>query len=401
MMDEIKDQDSKLMSIKELCEATGVSRGAVYHYLKSGLLHSPIKEGPTKLRYDQRHKERIQEIRHFREKKKLSLLEIQKMFQVSASSENILEKDADEVKNLIIDKSIELISRKGFAKTKISDLADELNMGKGTFYLYFKSKEELFLKCIERFKELFVPKEYWEDIKKERYFFKRAYKRMFYMLESFQTFMGIVGIIKLAIRGEDPELSKTAMDCFQEIISPTVKELQRHIESGVVREVDAKFISFILFGVGEAAGYWRMIHPEYTKEETAEKILDFMTKGLASTVEKEQWAEKEASCRFTVVDQNKNILQLKEVRINGSDRLNGNIGNGTVEIPLINIEDLEMVHGESSNSALIKMDSDEKIHIQIDGSAILTGLSFFGNYSNSLGDVARVTKYRNYQYSEN
>jgi AcrR family transcriptional regulator len=390
-----------LMTIKELCEATGVTRSTVYHYLRSGLLHSPIKEGPTKLRYDQRHKERLQEIRHFREKKKLSLTEIQKMFQVSASDENILEKDADEVKNLIIDKAIALISRKGFAKTKISDLAEELNMGKGTFYLYFKSKEELFLKCIERFSDLFLPKELWDDIRKERHFFKRAYKRMFYMLESFQTFMGIVGIVKLAIRGEDPELSRTAMDCFQVIISPTVKEMQRNIESGIVRQVDAQLLSFVLFGVGEAAGYWRMIHPEYTQEETAEKILDFITLGLASNIEKEQWVEKEVSCRFTIVDQNKNTIQLKEVRINGSDQLQGRIGSGTLQIPLLNIEDLEMAHSESGESAQIKMASDEKINVQIDSSAILTGQSSFGNYSISLGDVAKVKKYNNYQPHQN
>ena len=194
------------MNIKELCESAGVSRSTVYHYLRSGLLHSPVKEGPTKQRYNQRHAERIREIRHFREKKKLSLDEIKKMFQVAEGPDNIIEKDSDEVKNLIVDKAIELISQRGFAKTKISDIAEELNMGKGTFYLYFKSKEELFLKCIERFSDIFLPRELWEEIRKEKHFFKRASKRFLYMLDSFQTFMGIMGIVKLAIRGTDAEI---------------------------------------------------------------------------------------------------------------------------------------------------------------------------------------------------
>ena len=260
MKTEDTENSAKLMNIKELCESAGVSRSTVYHYLRSGLLHSPVKEGPTKQRYNQRHAERIREIRHFREKKKLSLDEIKKMFQVAEGPDNIIEKDSDEVKNLIVDKAIELISQRGFAKTKISDIAEELNMGKGTFYLYFKSKEELFLKCIERFSDIFLPRELWEDIRKEKHFFKRASKRFLYMLDSFQTFMGIMGIVKLAIRGTDAEITKAAMDCFQVITQPLIKEMQRNVEAGVVREVDAQFISFILLGVGEAAGYWRMIH---------------------------------------------------------------------------------------------------------------------------------------------
>ncbi len=390
------ENSGKLMNIKELCESAGVSRSTVYHYLRSGLLHSPVKEGPTKQRYNQRHTERIREIRHFREKKKLSLDEIKKMFQVAEGPDNITEKDSDEVRNLIVDKAIELISQRGFAKTKISDIAEELNMGKGTFYLYFKSKEELFLKCIERFSDIFLPRELWEDIRKEKHFFRRSSKRMFYMLESFQTFMGIMGIVKLAIRGTDAEISKAAMDCFQVITEPLIKEMHRNIKAGVVREVDAKFISFLLLGVGEAAGYWRMIHPEYTIEETTEKILDFITKGLTSTAFGNQSAGKAESSNLTIVDQNDNALHIKDAKINGSDYLTGSVGSGRLEIPLRKIIALEMVANESKNKALVIMDSNEQIHIQIDGSETLTGRSSFGNYTISLGDISTIKKERDY-----
>lgn len=392
----VENADNKLMNIKELCESTGVSRSTVYHYLRTGLLHSPIKEGPTKLRYDQRHRERLHEIRHFREKKKLSLNEIKKLFQVTEIPENILEKDTDEVENLIVDKAIELVSQKGFARTKISDITEELNMGKGTFYLYFKNKEELFLKCIERFSDIFLPKKLWDDIRKEKHFFKRASKRMFYMLQSFHTFMGIMGIVKLAIRGADSEISKAAMDCFQVITQPLINELQRNIDSGIVREIDAKFISFLLVGVGEAAGYWRMIHPEYSIEETTEKILDFMAKGLISTAVDRQPAQNGVFPKFSVIDQNENTLHLKEVRINGSADVSGSIGGGRLEIPLQKIEVLERMPTGNENTVLIRMDSDEQIQIQVDGTAMLTGQSSFGNYSILLSDIKIIKKQRDF-----
>ena len=396
MKTEDTENSAKLMNIKELCESAGVSRSTVYHYLRSGLLHSPVKEGPTKQRYNQRHAERIREIRHFREKKKLSLDEIKKMFQVAEGPDNIIEKDSDEVKNLIVDKAIELISQRGFAKTKISDIAEELNMGKGTFYLYFKSKEELFLKCIERFSDIFLPRELWEEIRKEKHFFKRASKRFLYMLDSFQTFMGIMGIVKLAIRGTDAEITKAAMDCFQVITQPLIKEMQRNVEAGVVREVDAQFISFILLGVGEAAGYWRMIHSEYSIEETTEKILDFITKGLSSTAFGNQSAGKAESSNITIVDRNDNALHVKDAKINGNDYLIGRIGGGRLEIPLRKIIALEMVAGDSKNTAQVIMNSNEQIHIQIEGSETLTGRSLFGNYTISLGDISAIKKDRDY-----
>lgn len=47
-------------------------------------------------------------------------------------------------KQLILDKSLELFSRKGFSQTSIVDIAKESNISKGLLYHYFLSKEQLF-----------------------------------------------------------------------------------------------------------------------------------------------------------------------------------------------------------------------------------------------------------------
>jgi len=46
--------------------------------------------------------------------------------------------------------------RKGYNKTKISDIAKESGIGKSTFYDYFKSKDEIYLEVIK----------YWTEISK-------------------------------------------------------------------------------------------------------------------------------------------------------------------------------------------------------------------------------------------
>ncbi|NGZ75736.1 TetR/AcrR family transcriptional regulator [Saccharibacillus alkalitolerans] len=44
----------------------------------------------------------------------------------------------------ILDSAFEIFGKKGFYDTKISDITEHAGIAKGTMYLYFKSKEELF-----------------------------------------------------------------------------------------------------------------------------------------------------------------------------------------------------------------------------------------------------------------
>ncbi|MFH0729455.1 MAG: TetR family transcriptional regulator [Pseudomonadota bacterium] len=395
MKKEGPNTNTNRMNIKALCEVAGVSRSTVYQYLRSGLLHMPLKEGPTKLRYDETHLHRLQEVKHFREKNKLSIPEIQKLFQVKTPRQEDMDTNAEDLKSIIVDKALKLISQKGFAKTKISDIADALNMGKGTFYLYFKKKEELFLKCIERFSDVFLPKETWDEIRKERDYFKRSNSRMYFMLDSFPTFMGIVGIVKLAIRGTDPELARRAMECFQVIMTPVVKELERAIKGGIVREVDAGLISFLMFGMGEAAGYWRMINPEYSVAETTEKIMDFAKRGMLPRNAFGFETSGTHTVQGIVTDLKNNKIQLQEIHIDDREELCGKIGGGILHIDLKNITAMEIKIDDAECEALVTMLSTDKVQIKVDGNSKLSGTSPFGRFSIPLCEVAVVTMSHN------
>ena len=67
-------------------------------------------------------------------------------------------------KKQIIEKAIELFSKNGFVRTKISDVAESVGLGKATFYFYFKSKEKLFKDCVEHMIEFVEPKDFWDNI---------------------------------------------------------------------------------------------------------------------------------------------------------------------------------------------------------------------------------------------
>ena len=52
-------------------------------------------------------------------------------------------KKPEERRNEILDAAEVLFSTKGYSKTTINDILDEVNIAKGTLYYYFKSKEEV------------------------------------------------------------------------------------------------------------------------------------------------------------------------------------------------------------------------------------------------------------------
>jgi AcrR family transcriptional regulator len=51
-------------------------------------------------------------------------------------------------KEKIIDSAIKIFSSKGFVKTKVSDIVADASFSQGTFYNYFKSKDECFIELL-------------------------------------------------------------------------------------------------------------------------------------------------------------------------------------------------------------------------------------------------------------
>jgi DNA-binding transcriptional MerR regulator len=67
------------LKMKELVEATGVSKGAILHYLHCGLLPGPVKTSPNMAYYDPRCATRIRLIRQLQFRHRLTLAEIVKV----------------------------------------------------------------------------------------------------------------------------------------------------------------------------------------------------------------------------------------------------------------------------------------------------------------------------------
>ncbi|MEU3795561.1 TetR family transcriptional regulator [Streptomyces fructofermentans] len=53
-----------------------------------------------------------------------------------------------------VDRAMDLFWRRGYAETSLQDLLQELSIGSGSFYAAFGSKEELYIRALERYTSL-------------------------------------------------------------------------------------------------------------------------------------------------------------------------------------------------------------------------------------------------------
>ena len=64
------------------------------------------------------------------------------------------ERERDIIRNDLIETGRELFGTYGLKKTSIEDLTTGVGIAQGSFYTFFKSKEELYLEVIDREGEL-------------------------------------------------------------------------------------------------------------------------------------------------------------------------------------------------------------------------------------------------------
>jgi len=294
-------------------------------------------------------------------------------------------------KEEIINKSIEFFSNNGFTGTRIDDVTDALGIAKGTFYLYFKSKKELLIDCIGRLTTIVIPKEAWEDIRKETDFASRHEKRLVAFLKAFPTFCGILNLLKSCIQSNDPALVKKASDTYKMLVNPLRKDLRWAVEHGVITKVDEEVVSFLMFGMGESMGYLLTIDPRYTLEYVTKIVMDYALKGGQLFQTETLRESKTEHCYWEITNSEGLKIRLKNVRFDEKDYVCGIFGNGEYRVPLINIASIDIYQENNQMSARLSDKSGEKVTLKIDGNTSVSGESQFGQYVIGLKQISTIS----------
>ncbi|MCP4683096.1 MAG: TetR family transcriptional regulator [Desulfobacterales bacterium] len=403
-----QDKTNKEMKIGQLSKESHVNRSTIHHYIKVGLLHRPKKVGLNLSLYDETHLTKLKQIRHLRETEGLFIAKIKERLGTDQSaqkpgkgnSKGHIENGPHHAKNdsfakqkreMILDKAIELFSQRGYEDAKISDITDALHMGKGTFYLYFKNKKELFLECIDRLTFVIVPQAAWNGIREEKDLQLRLFKRGLAFLEAFPSYSGILNLLRMVSSGNDPRLAQKAKETFKIMANPLIRDLRRGMADGKVRKFDEELVGHFLLALGESLGYRLMVDSRYTIEHGLMELADFLTQGLLPQKTGEAGKGGTQVCSGEITDRKGTRIQLQGISFKEKNSLRGRLGEGEIAIDMKKVASISIKKKNLRWFAEMDMKNGEQFSIEVEGDLTLSGEAPFGTFRISLKNVAQIS----------
>ncbi len=249
------------MSISGLSEASGVPISAIKFYNRKGLLPKAIKTGKTKAFYTLHHLNRLKLIKKLQHEEKMSLKKISDIITLIGDEDdngNGLGAEILNHKPKIIEAAISVIRSKGYENTTIEDIVKAAQVGKGTFYKYFKNKKELFISCI---KEIIIKEAVYvdvyesiADIKDEKDVFNALNEHLENLYWINPLLREMINMLRAAAINNPEEFSDTLEDVMQLKIDKFKELLKSGIEQGVLREfneTDLTILAVMALGIQE------------------------------------------------------------------------------------------------------------------------------------------------------
>ncbi len=187
----------------------------------------------------------------------------------------------------IIAAALDLFVERGFATTRLDDVAARAGVSKGTLYLYFENKEDLF-KAVVRGNVLPVL-QHGEDLVEK--FPGSSTDLVRQLVRGWWEMTGstkIAGIPKLVIAeaGNFPDLAKFYYDeVILRALSMFRRVLQRGIDAGEFREVDVNHLVHVALAPLVMLAVWRHSfacceHEQLQPQRYLDTYLDMLLHGL-------------------------------------------------------------------------------------------------------------------------
>lgn len=185
-------------------------------------------------------------------------------------------------KKQIIDAGKKLFSQSGYYDTHIESILREAGIGKGTFYLHFKTKEELLVTILDEFLSAWeadlvkVREEIPQDLKQ---FYKTVLKRTF---SYFQQDLAISNIL-LRIGPGTNDILEPFIERFE---NQTVELIINYLNQGIRRGLFRNDLDVDLIGNVLAGGHMRIFFYYFIlkKGNRAKRNLDTLGENIFNMV---------------------------------------------------------------------------------------------------------------------
>lgn len=175
---------------------------------------------------------------------------------VSAKPSKVPKPNRDERRQSLIEAAKDLFAENGYHATTVDDITRAAGVAKGTFYLYFSEKREVYYEVIRSFMELVkaIGGSVAEEAEKggePLHFFAQTEKAAMRLM---QIYMDNSKLARLAYResmGMDSKLEEMISDFYREIAELEARNIQIGIDLGIIRPVHPLLTAYAHIGIVE------------------------------------------------------------------------------------------------------------------------------------------------------
>jgi AcrR family transcriptional regulator len=308
----------------------------------------------------------------------------------TGQDETLRARKTREKRALIIEKAIDLYASKGFTRTRISDITNSSHIGKGTFYLYFKDKLELFYACMDTVARRIQSEDFWPPVTDETSIDKILYQRAEAFQKAFPQLSGILIILRRALRIDDPQYVIMTRDYLRRLVSPMVKDLRKSLESAGLRDINVNATAYLLLSVFETVGYTLMLDPHLAFDKAIEPYLDIIKHGIMAPEEKEPKMGRRNAIRGVITDSGGTTTHITDIRFGGEDYLTAKLGKSEVRIDPRRVASIELKEKGPLATALLNMKDQEQLTVKIGGNVSCTGNAALGELTIPMKEVSKI-----------
>jgi AcrR family transcriptional regulator len=175
-----------------------------------------------------------------------------------------------------------IFARKGYHRTNVADIISRARIARGTFYLYFQNKKDLFEELLEqvltelasRILRLRVGPESPDPVEQLRANLRRV---VTYVLDERE----LTDILLNHSTGFDRDLDEKILNFYDRIAALIQRSLDLGIEMDLVRQSDTRAIAYCILGaIKEVVGLLSRSVAADT-DKLVEEVLDFGLRGVA------------------------------------------------------------------------------------------------------------------------
>jgi len=274
------------MKIKELVEKSGVARTTIHFYLRQGVLHPPHKTGLTMAYYDNSHLRLLKDIQSLKKGARVPISFLKKQIHSmnrgdsskSTNEYNVRQpvtttKEKEKKRLTIIKQAILIFSQKGYHQTKISDITSTLRISTGTFYLYFKNKQDLFIEVID---DVFrnIVGEAASALKGEDDFLKRLEIRAKVFYKEYTKYSEILNQLRAEMASENQWPAEKIQKIYHGLTKPVIREIEVAINKGIIKKIDPDLLGYSLTGLVEIMSLRLSLDKKYDLNEIFNFMMD-------------------------------------------------------------------------------------------------------------------------------